>query len=599
VLRYSKQVRDPVLGWIWLTEDEVRFVDGCAFIQRLRYVNQLGLAHLVYPTARHTRFEHSLGVVHLVTKIFQVLLERDVARRIVQDLLDELNMKDQGFSYILQNLRIAALLHDIGHYPFSHSLENYLSYLLVREVESREELREIINIDDEKLVRLREIALSLYVAKEHELITYMLLTYNIDLSKTIREKLPNIDINLVKDILFIKVFNKILKIGAVLESMKNDLQRVRQYDKNTLKALKLLNSSISSTLDADRVDYMLRDLYFTGASVSTNITLGDVERILANMRLIEKSSDEVLIAFNEKARPSLEGFIIARYNLYKWVYLHHKVTLMSTLIRMLYSLLIRKLEELAQLDLVRQHIRDLAYFACGTISSRDVLKLTDYSLFTLLSTYYEDICKVLGEAGKKIIDSVLLRVSYYRPVWKRDVEFENSLKNATGETALQFNQRIGALIYEICKNPEVLEELLSIFYKRLITELKISLEIYGVDEDTFRTVEKLCRSIEEGNRTTVIIGFAYFEPDIDIYIVSREDGTPIELKNISPLTSSVRDAWERSPKIFIYIDTSEISNNNKIMKILQTCTIKALDAAIKDLVNIHSNASPCIHQTLQ
>ncbi|NPA70275.1 MAG: hypothetical protein GXO26_05640, partial [Crenarchaeota archaeon] len=193
----------------------------------------------------------------------------------------------------------------------------------------------------------------------------------------------------------------------------------------------------------------------------------------------------------------------------------------------------------------------------------------------------------------------LLRKNYYRPVWKRDVEFENSLKSSTGETALQFNQRIGALIYEICKNPEVLEELLSIFYKRLITELKISLEIYGADDKTIEKVEKLCKCIEEGNTTTVIIGFAYFEPDIDIYIVSREDGAPIELKNVSPLTSSVKDAWERSPKIFIYIDTSEIPNDSRIMRILQTCTIKALDAAIKDLVNIHSNVSPCIHQNLQ
>ncbi len=599
MLRYSKQVRDPVLGWIWLTEDEVKFVDGCAFIQRLRYVNQLGLAHLVYPTARHTRFEHSLGVVHLVTKIFQVLIERDVAKRIIESILEELNLKDQGLSYILQNLRIAALLHDIGHYPFSHSLENYLAYLLVRELDSREDLRRLLNISDETLARLREIALSLYVAKEHELITYMLLTYNEDLIKIIRERLPNIDIDLVKDILFIKVFNKILRIGATLESMKRDLQRVREYSRNVLRALKLLNSSISSTLDADRVDYMLRDLYFTGASVSTNITLGDVERILANMRIIEKNSDEVLIAFNEKARPSLEGFIIARYNLYKWVYLHHKVTLMSTLMRILYNLLIKNLEELEHIELVRQHVRDLAYFACGTISSKDVLRLTDYFLFTLLSTYYDDICRVLGEAGRKIIDSILLRKNCYRPVWKRDVEFENSLKSSTGETALQFNQRIGALIYEICKNPEVLEELLSIFYKRLITELKISVEIYGADDSTIEKIERLCKNIEEGNTTTVIIGFAYFEPDIDIYIVSREDGTPIELKNVSPLTSSVKDAWERSPKIFIYIDTSEIPSDSRIMRILQTCTIKALDAAIKDLVNIHSNVSPCIHQNLQ
>ncbi len=599
MLRYSKQVRDPVLGWIWLTDEEVRFVDGCAFIQRLRYINQLGLAHLVYPTARHTRFEHSLGVVHLVTKIFQVFIEREFSKKILINLLDSLGMRDQGLSYILQNLRIAALLHDIGHYPFSHSLENYLTYLLVGELERYPEKRAVLEVEDSVVNRLREISMSLYVAKEHELVTYMLLSYNNDLRKLLEETIPCVNVELIKDILFIKVFNKILKIEASLESMKEDLKRVRNYDNNILKGLKLLNSAISSTLDADRIDYMLRDLYFTGASVSTNVTLGDVERILANMNVTEYSSDDVLITFNEKARPSLEGFIIARYNLYKWVYLHHKVTLMTTLVRMLYNLIIRNIEKLENLDLVRQHVRDLAYFANGTIRSTEALKLTDYFLFTILSTYYEELSKILGETGKNIIDSILLRRSYYRPIWKRDVEFESTLKNATGETALQFNQRIGALIYEICKNPETLEELLSIFYKRLITELKISIEIYQIDERALQAIDNICKNIEEGRTMTVIIGFAYFEPDINIYITPRDYSTPIELKEISPLTSSVKDAWDRSPKIFIYIDTRNIENNHNIVKILQTCTIKALDAAIKDLVNIHFNASPYIHQNLQ
>jgi len=588
-----------VLGWIWLTDEEVRFMDGCAFIQRLRYVNQLGLAHLVYPTARHTRFEHSLGVVHLVSKIFQVFIERETSRKILNDLIDELNVKDQGLPYILKNLRIAALLHDIGHYPFSHSLENYLAYILVREVENDNSKRRILDIDEEHLNRLREITMSLYVAKEHELVTYMILTYNEDLKKSIIDNIPDVCIDLIKDVLFIKVFNKILRINASLKSMENDLQRVRKYSKNVMRGLKLLNSAISSTLDADRVDYMLRDLYFTGASVSTNITLGDVERILANMNVVERDSDDVLIAFNEKARPSLEGFIIARYNLYKWVYLHHKVTLMSTLIRMLYSLIIRNLEELESLDLVREHIRDLAQFACGIIGSREALRLTDYFLFTILSTYYDDISRVLGEIGRKIVDSILLRKSFYRPIWKRDVEFESTLKNATGETALQFNQRIGALIYEICKNPEVLEELLSIFYRRLVTELKISIEIYNIEERALEIIENICKNIEENRSTTVIIGFAYFEPDINIYITSRESGSPIELREISPLTSSVKDAWDRSPKMFIYIDTSNILNDRRVINILQICTIKALDAAIKDLVNIHSSVSPCTPQDLQ
>ncbi|MEM4793666.1 MAG: HD domain-containing protein, partial [Pyrobaculum sp.] len=66
---YKKAIRDPVHGFIKLTEEEVRLIDGEPLIQRLRYIKQLGFAYLVYPTATHSRFDHSLGVMHIATLI--------------------------------------------------------------------------------------------------------------------------------------------------------------------------------------------------------------------------------------------------------------------------------------------------------------------------------------------------------------------------------------------------------------------------------------------------------------------------------------------------------------------------------------------------
>ena len=86
----------------------MRLVDSAPF-QRLRYVRQLGLAHLVYPGATHTRFEHALGAHHLARATLQLLAERGALEGI-----------DPSESAIV---RAAALLHDIGHYPFSHALE--------------------------------------------------------------------------------------------------------------------------------------------------------------------------------------------------------------------------------------------------------------------------------------------------------------------------------------------------------------------------------------------------------------------------------------------------------------------------------------------
>src|ERR1043166_7691964 len=77
--------------------------------QRLRYVRQLGLAFLVYPGATHSRFEHALGTYHLARRALSLLDERGSLRGIGRELC--------------LTIRIAALLHDIGHYPFSHALE--------------------------------------------------------------------------------------------------------------------------------------------------------------------------------------------------------------------------------------------------------------------------------------------------------------------------------------------------------------------------------------------------------------------------------------------------------------------------------------------
>jgi len=101
-------IRDPLWNNIRVDPVAMRLVDTREF-QRLRYVRQLGLAHLVYPGATHSRFEHALGTYHLASRTLSLLAERGELERIGGDER--------------QIIRVAALLHDIGHYPFSHALE--------------------------------------------------------------------------------------------------------------------------------------------------------------------------------------------------------------------------------------------------------------------------------------------------------------------------------------------------------------------------------------------------------------------------------------------------------------------------------------------
>ena len=101
-------VRDPLWGTIDLDVVARRVVDSAAF-QRLRYIRQLGLAHLVYPGATHTRFDHALGVYHLIRRAIGELEARGEQERL--DAADR------------RLVPLAGLLHDVGHYPFSHALE--------------------------------------------------------------------------------------------------------------------------------------------------------------------------------------------------------------------------------------------------------------------------------------------------------------------------------------------------------------------------------------------------------------------------------------------------------------------------------------------
>jgi HD superfamily phosphohydrolase len=101
-------IRDPLWNNIRVDPLALRLVDTPAF-QRLRYVRQLGLAYLVYPGASHSRFEHALGAYHLAGRALAMLEERDDADALERDAAPI--------------VRCAALLHDIGHYPYSHALE--------------------------------------------------------------------------------------------------------------------------------------------------------------------------------------------------------------------------------------------------------------------------------------------------------------------------------------------------------------------------------------------------------------------------------------------------------------------------------------------
>jgi len=235
-----KIIRDPIHGYIGLTELEIRLLDTPP-LQRLRRIKQLANTHLVYPGALHTRFDHSVGVLHVANRLAVQLGFNDEERELV---------------------RLAALTHDVGHSAFSHVGEKAVHHY------SKEELN-----------KERE---STGEAEVHELVTREILLHHPSVKSLLGEKRT--------------------KVAELLESDETSA----------------LKGAISGPLDADKLDYLLRDSYFAGVKYGAF----DLERILHTVQIV-KSGDESYVAVMRKGKDALESYRLARYLMHAQVYQHH------------------------------------------------------------------------------------------------------------------------------------------------------------------------------------------------------------------------------------------------------------------------------------
>lgn len=225
----EKVFKDPIHGFVRVTDMLIWNLIETPEFQRLRRIKQLGGTHIVYPTAEHSRFSHSLGVYF-------------IARR----MIDVLNKQATKFCEKDRMLILcAALLHDLGHGPFSHSFESVLGM-------DHEYFTRRILLEDTEINRLLEVYEPGFAQK---------------VSDIIEKKHPN----------------------------------------------QLIVSLISSEIDADRLDYLLRDSYFTGTPYGEI----DLERILRTMRV-----ENGKIAFKHSGMHAIEDYLFSRYQMYWQVYLH-------------------------------------------------------------------------------------------------------------------------------------------------------------------------------------------------------------------------------------------------------------------------------------
>ena len=227
-LKRTKVFRDPLYGYIQVDYKIISDLIDSREVQRLRRIRQLSGVSMVFQTAEHTRFTHSLGAYQMANLVLQNV--------------DGIEVLDEYKSIVFL---CAALLHDVGHGPYSHAFES------------------VMNLSHEEM------------------------TVKIILS-------PDTEIN---------------KILSQYENLATDIASVIAHDNR----FPLLEALVSSQLDVDRMDYLSRDAYFTGAAYGHI----DYYRILRSMKIVNNK-----LCVRASGVHSIESYLMSRYHMYFQVYYH-------------------------------------------------------------------------------------------------------------------------------------------------------------------------------------------------------------------------------------------------------------------------------------
>lgn len=353
--------------------------------QRLRRVKQLGLSEFVFPGATHTRFAHSVGVYNNARRLIRVL-EREGHK-----------LSDDRRHVVL----VAALLHDVGHGPFSHAFEK------AREVAA------LARNEEGKIKKHEKWSSSLILDEDGE----------------IYERLG-------KDVA--------AQVAELIEAED---------------PLDVGHSVVSSSFDADRLDYVLRDRYMTGAGAGSidqewlidNLTVYDV--------LLRQDDDKTEIrvptfVFKQKGRQAAEDFLLARYRLYSQIYLHKTTRGFEQLVSALLAYVGAESTDLEKLGVDQKH--PLVGFLRSKESESDPAKVLEkfefyrrlddcivWALIESLSHCADDYAQNLAS---RLLYRKRLRVIDVTAKYVHHTDLE-AQSNAEARIERRFQERLGKTVF--------------------------------------------------------------------------------------------------------------------------------------------------------
>ncbi|WP_413377808.1 HD domain-containing protein [Alkalihalobacillus sp. 1P02AB] len=320
----EKVFKDPVHRYIHVRDELIWELIGTREFQRLRRVKQLGTTYITFHGAEHTRFNHSLGVYEITRRILDVFEGRphwDEKERLLT--------------------LAAALLHDIGHGPFSHAFEKIFG------TDHEEWTRRIILGDSEVNRTLRKVD----------------------------DSFPQ----------------------AVSEVIEKTYQN------------KLVTSIISSQIDADRMDYLLRDAYYTGVSYGHF----DMERILRVMRPME---DQVVI--KQSGMHAVEDYIMSRYQMYWQVYFHP----VSRSAEVIINKIFKRVKDLYKRGYsFKQKPNHFYSFFHEKVSLEDYLRLDEAITLYYFEVWQDEDDRILSDLCVRFLNRKLFKYVEFNPnQWMND-----------------------------------------------------------------------------------------------------------------------------------------------------------------------------------
>ena len=468
-------IRDPVHNYIYITSIEQPIIDTPEF-QRLRFILQNSSAYLTYPSNNNSRFLHSLGVMHLAGELFlnainnassstasafllhireyvtKYGIEPNITRLLQdwketigesahfthQHLAGSLSYDEQRMlvNLIWQSVRLAALMHDIGHFPFSHVFEFAFKKFLSFESEASEHAQFKHDLNK----RLDSFRKGIHRHFEDEIFP--------------SDPLPNRDLNsyLLRDYDLHELWGAIIfstkhseKLSAFCDTVfhiakiiafakpKKDLPLPEDH----LHPFRCLHGLISGELDADRLDYCLRDPMSSGLEFRAI----DVTRITRSMHLIgDGVKTPYTILPEARALSALESFFHQRYLTYQYLIYHHNVARLDGVIE---AIITRFFEHAASKEQFAELLDKFGFWdrrpRAGNYHFLDkggFERYDDAWLRTLMSECLVEL-KALKVEGRTTAEleqvEILLDTFLYRKtenivsMWKREADYQHTI----------------------------------------------------------------------------------------------------------------------------------------------------------------------------